>query len=181
MYLVRDFFELYEMAHRTLLSKKPFDDIVQYYISDCIVDPGGLPRYNQLIEQKLPEVDRHWAVINETLFRALEVDGFQAQVVEMMKTMRPRAGEDLKDFEKRVKTILKTSGADEETQRTYVMRTINRMPDLVRDEPQSQFVTHWERTKPPRMDELIHYFFVSCYTYEYRMAEIRDRIAVNKR
>lgn len=95
--------------------------------------------------------------------------------------MRPRAGEDLKDFEKRVKKILKASGTDEETQRTYVMRIIDRMPDLVRDELQSQFVTHWERAKPPRMDELMHYFFVSCYIYEYRMAEIRDRIAANKR
>ncbi|KAF9375727.1 hypothetical protein CPB97_011270 [Podila verticillata] len=181
MYLVHGFFEEYEMAHRTLLSKKLFDDTVQYYIRDCIVDQGVLLRYNQLIEQKLPKGDRDWAVVKETLFRALVVEEFQAQVVEMMKTMRPHAGEVLEDFHKRIKKILKASGADEETQRTYVMRTIDRMPDLVRDELQSQFVTDWEKAKPPRLEELMHFFFISCCTYKYKVAEIRDQIAANKR
>ncbi|KAF9375728.1 hypothetical protein CPB97_011271 [Podila verticillata] len=159
MYLVNTFFEEYETALKTLLSKKLFDDTVQYYIRDCIADHGVLLRYNRLIEQKLPKGDRDWAVVKRALYQALDVGRYEGQVMHMLRTMRRQGGEDYNDFYERVERILKASGADEETKQKWVMRMISkRIPAPVSEEFQRGFVNRWPNIKPPQVELMMTFF-----------------------
>jgi len=158
---VRTFFDEYEMALRTLLSKKLFDDAAQYYICDCIMDQDVLHRYNHTIAETLLKGDRDWAVVKRALYRALDVGRYQERVMHMLRTMRRQSGEDYNDFYERVEKILKASGADEDTKRKWVTRMISkRIPAPVSEEFQWGLVDRWPNVKPPQVEFIMMFFAV---------------------